>query len=111
MAAVHAVDLLEQARVVTTIPQALEGVTRCLGTTARERPPPAPAFEELGRRRIRSLGGGVPDNHDQDRDDDIGCMQWLLEVDAETESAILFGPESRYGGVDRGEGGLGKLAV
>lgn len=94
MAAVHAVDLLEQARVVATIPEALEGVTRCLGTTARERPAPAPAFEDLGRRRIRSLRGS-PEEEEEEEGEDVGCMQWLLEVDAKTESAILFGPESR----------------
>ena len=93
MAAVHAVDLLEQARVVTTIPEALEGVTRCLGTTARERPPPAPAFEDLGRKRIRSRLAGLP--REGGEEEDVGCMQWLLEVDAKAEAAILFGPESR----------------
>jgi len=65
--AVHAVEILEQARIVATIPEAIAAVTRTIATTARSRSVEAPLLlPEVG-------------------------LPWLLD----TPSALLFGPEDR----------------
>lgn len=65
--AVHAFDILEQARIVHTIPEAIAAVTRTIATTARSRSVEAPLLPpEVG-------------------------LPWLLD----TPSALLFGPEDR----------------
>jgi tRNA/rRNA methyltransferase len=67
--AVHAVELLEQARIVATIPDAIADVTRTIATT--------------GRSRSRSVDTPL-------LPPEIG-LPWLLD----TPSALLFGPEDR----------------
>ncbi len=65
--AVHAFDVLEQARIVATIPEAIADVTRTIATT--------------GRSRSRSVETPL-------LPPEIG-LPWLLD----TPSALLFGPE------------------
>lgn len=67
--AVHAFDILEQARIVSTIPEAIADVTRTIATT--------------GRSRSRSVDTPL-------LPPEIG-LPWLLD----TPSALLFGPEDR----------------
>lgn len=66
--AVHAADILESSRLVSTLPAALEGCQRAIATTSRERSIGTPVMEHP-----RS---GLP---------------WLLE----TPAALIFGPEYR----------------
>lgn len=72
--AMHALDLLEAAQQVTTIPAALQGCQRVIATTARPR-----ATAKLEHPRT-----GLP---------------WLLQ--ATVHSALIFGPEDR--GLSNGE--------
>ncbi len=65
--AVHAVDILETAIVVETLPEALSGCQRAIATTARQR-----SLETPLEHPRHALG-------------------WLLE----TPSALIFGPEDR----------------
>lgn len=67
--AVHAFDVLEQARIVATIPEAIADVTRTIATT--------------GRSRSRSVETPL-------LPPEIG-LPWLLD----TPSALIFGPEDR----------------
>ncbi|MGB3204800.1 MAG: RNA methyltransferase [Crinalium sp.] len=67
--AVHAVDILENAQVVATMPEALKGCTRAIATTARTRAIEAPL--ETPRT----------------------VLPWLLE--GTVQSALIFGPEDR----------------
>ena len=67
--AVHAVDILENAQVVATMPEALKGCTRAIATTARNRAIETP----LENPRT--------------------VLPWLLETPA--QSALIFGPEDR----------------
>ena len=67
--AVHGVDVLEQARVVKTLPEALQGCQRAIATTARSRS--LPTLLELPR----------------------VALPWLLTPDI--NSALIFGPEDR----------------
>ncbi|MGL5081938.1 MAG: RNA methyltransferase [Microcoleaceae cyanobacterium] len=65
--AVHAIDILETAIRVATIPEALQGCQRAIATTSRERSPGTP----LEPPKI--------------------ALPWLLECPA----ALIFGPEDR----------------
>ncbi|MGL5803980.1 MAG: RNA methyltransferase [Xenococcaceae cyanobacterium] len=67
--AVHGVDVLEKARIVNTLPEALEGCQRAIATTARSRNLPT----ELEHPRV--------------------ALPWLLE--ANITSALIFGAEDR----------------
>lgn len=67
--AVHAADILEQARLVETIPEALEGCQRAIATTARSRTLPTP---------LQSPRTALP--------------KLLTE---KLKSALIFGPEDR----------------
>lgn len=67
--AVHALDILENAQVVGTLPEALMGCTRAIATTARSRA----LATQLENPRI--------------------ALPWLLEEPA--QSALIFGPEDR----------------
>ncbi|MBD1938800.1 RNA methyltransferase [Microcoleus sp. FACHB-68] len=66
--AVHAADILESSRLVTSLPAALQGCQRAIATTSRDRSIAPPVMEHP-----RS---GLP---------------WLLE----TPAALIFGPEYR----------------
>jgi tRNA/rRNA methyltransferase len=74
--AVHAADVLQSARRVDTLPEALVGCHRALATTARERDIVDPPLEHP-----RTV------------------LPWLLGLDAgmnaSIESALIFGPEDR----------------
>jgi tRNA/rRNA methyltransferase len=65
--AVHAVDVLENARIVSSLPEALEGCQRAIATTARSR-----SLETV----LETPKQGLP---------------WLLDQ----PSALIFGPENR----------------
>ncbi|MBD1941725.1 RNA methyltransferase [Coleofasciculus sp. FACHB-712] len=67
--AVHAIDVLESAQVVATIPEALQGCVKAIATTTRSRTLDTP----LENPRI--------------------ALPWLLEEPL--PSALLFGPEDR----------------
>ncbi len=67
--AVHGISVLENARIVKTLPEALEGCQRAIATTARSRNLPT----ELEHPRI--------------------ALPWLLE--ANITSALIFGAEDR----------------
>lgn len=67
--AVHAFDILESAQSVATLPEALQGCTRAIATTAR----------------IRTLATQLEDPR--------LTLPWLLE--AEQPTALIFGPEYR----------------
>ncbi|GAB4318636.1 RNA methyltransferase [Cyanobacterium aponinum AL20118] len=67
--AVHGVEVLEKAKIVNSIPSALQGCQRAIATTARER--------------------GIPTPLEKPRD----VMGWLLEENI--NSALVFGPEDR----------------
>lgn len=67
--AVHAIDVLESAQIVKTLPEALIGVQRAIATTVRER------SSDLPLEPPRT------------------ALPWLLESDV--ESALLFGSEYR----------------
>lgn len=67
--AVHAGDVLAAARVVETLPEALEGCVRAIATTARDRQAPL--------------------EHPHT------ALPWLLETPLEQSSALIFGPECR----------------
>lgn len=67
--AVHAVDVLENAQVVATLPEALQGCQRAIATTARARA----LNTQLETPRI--------------------ALPWLLETPG--SSALIFGPEDR----------------
>jgi tRNA/rRNA methyltransferase len=67
--AVHGVDVLENARIVNTLPEALEGCQRAIATTARSRNLPT----ELEHPRV--------------------ALPWLLETNI--SSALIFGAEDR----------------
>jgi tRNA/rRNA methyltransferase len=67
--AVHAMDILEKAREVDNIPQALVGCTRAIATTSRLRA----LSEKLEHPRI--------------------CLPWLVETESPT--ALIFGSEER----------------
>ncbi len=67
--AVHAFEVIEQARIVATIPEAIAHVTRTIATT--------------GRSRSRSVETPL-------MPPEIG-LPWLLD----TPSALIFGPEDR----------------
>lgn len=67
--AVHAVDILEAAQSVTTLPQALQGCTKAIATTAR----------------VRSLSTKLEPPRT--------ALPWLLE--APGTAALIFGPEYR----------------
>ncbi|AFZ12170.1 RNA methyltransferase, TrmH family, group 1 [Crinalium epipsammum PCC 9333] len=67
--AVHAVDILENAKIVATMPEALKGCQRAIATTARSRAIETPL--ETPRT----------------------VLPWLLE--APVQSALIFGPEDR----------------
>ncbi len=67
--AVHAGDVLAAARVVETLPEALEGCVRAIATTARDRQAPL--------------------EHPHT------ALPWLLETPLEQASALIFGPECR----------------
>lgn len=67
--AVHAVDILEAAQIVPTLPAALQGCTRAIATTARSRT----LATELEAPRT--------------------ALPWLLE--APETAALIFGPEYR----------------
>jgi tRNA/rRNA methyltransferase len=67
--AVHAVDILENAKIVATLPEALKGCQRAIATTARSRAIETPL--ETPRT----------------------VLPWLLE--APVQSALIFGPEDR----------------
>lgn len=73
--AVHAADLLETARSVATLPDALSGCQRAIATTSRDRSPEA---------ALETPKAGLP---------------WLIQVDNPSansiESALIFGPEDR----------------
>lgn len=75
--AVHAADILESARVVHSLPQALQGCQRAIATTGKPRTLAA-TLEPPGR-----------------------ILPWLLEADQENSAALLFGPEDR--GLDNTE--------
>lgn len=66
--AVHALDVLEAAQQVATLPEALLGCTRAIATTAR----------------VRSLTTQLEDPRT--------TLPWLLEVEI---AALIFGPEDR----------------
>lgn len=66
--AVHALDILEAAQQVATLPEALLGCTRAIATTAR----------------VRTLATGLEDPRT--------TLPWLLE---EPGAALIFGPEYR----------------
>ncbi|MBD1929654.1 RNA methyltransferase [Trichocoleus sp. FACHB-90] len=66
--AVHAVDVLEQAQVVATMPEALSGCTRAIATTAR----------------VRSIETNLENPRT--------ALPWLI---APVPSALIFGPEDR----------------
>ncbi len=67
--AVHAGDVLEEAKIVPTLLEALQGVNRAIATTARQRSLPT----ELESPKV--------------------ALPWLLSNNLET--ALLFGPEDR----------------
>jgi len=67
--AVHAVDILESAQRVATLPQALQGCTRAIATTAR----------------VRTLATPLETPRT--------ALPWLLEEPGKT--ALIFGPEYR----------------
>ncbi|RMF25431.1 MAG: RNA methyltransferase [Cyanobacteria bacterium J083] len=67
--AVHAADILAKAEIVESLPQALEGCTRAIATTARSRSLPL----KLESPRI--------------------ALPWLLAENC--QSALIFGPEER----------------
>ena len=67
--AVHGLDVLKQAQIVNTIPQALQGCHRAIATTARPR--------------------GIPTELETPRQ----AIPWLLEQNI--TSALIFGPEDR----------------
>jgi tRNA/rRNA methyltransferase len=67
--AVHAIDILENAQVTATIPEALQGCTRAIATTARTR--------------------NLPTTLEQPR----MALPWLVETNAPT--ALIFGSEER----------------
>lgn len=67
--AVHALDILEAAQQVATLPEALRGCTRAIATTAR----------------VRSLATQLEDPRT--------TLPWLLEEPGST--ALIFGPEYR----------------
>lgn len=67
--AVHGLEVLENAKIVKSIPSALQGCHRAVATTARER--------------------GIPTPLEKPRD----VMGWLLEENI--NSALIFGPEDR----------------
>lgn len=67
--AVHGVDILEQAREVTSLPEALEGCDRAIATTARSRKLPT---------SLETPSNGLP---------------WLLAENS--HPALIFGPEDR----------------
>lgn len=67
--AVHAVDVLEAARIVPTLPEALLGCSRAIATTARPRTLPT------------------------DMESPRMALPWLLEE--QVPSALIFGPENR----------------
>jgi tRNA/rRNA methyltransferase len=67
--AVHGVDVLETAQIVSSLPEALTGCQRAIATTARSRTLPTP---------LESPKVALP---------------WLL--DATLNSALIFGPEDR----------------
>lgn len=67
--AVHGEEVLENAKIVDSIPPALQGCQRAIATTARER--------------------GIPTPLEKPRD----VMGWLLEDNI--NSALIFGPEDR----------------
>ena len=68
--AVHAVDILEAAQLVATLPEALLGCTRAIATTAR----------------VRSLATELEEPRT--------TLPWLLE-EPEKAAALIFGPEYR----------------
>jgi tRNA/rRNA methyltransferase len=67
--AVHGVEVLKQAQIVATLPQALQGCHRAIATTARPR--------------------GIPTELETPRQ----AIPWLL--DSNITSALVFGPEDR----------------
>ena len=73
--AVHAANLLETARSVATLPDALSGCQRAIATTSRDRSPEA---------ALETPKAGLP---------------WLIQVNDfnanSIESALIFGPEDR----------------
>ncbi len=70
--AVHAVDVLERSRVVTTLPDGLRGCRRAIAATGR---PWSPTIT---------------------LEDPRDALPWLLEPAAESDSmALIFGPEDR----------------
>ncbi|MGB3615667.1 MAG: RNA methyltransferase [Elainellaceae cyanobacterium] len=80
--AVHAADVLEQARQVETLPQALEGCQQAVATTARDRANHPLYAPEVGLRRLLPLNSSSPS----------------LPPDAQASplaSALIFGPEDR----------------
>lgn len=71
--AVHAIDILESAQQVQTLPEALQGCQRAIATTARSR--------------------SLPTCLEHPRT----ALPWLLEISSGggTQSALIFGPEDR----------------
>ncbi|MBF0278402.1 MAG: RNA methyltransferase [SAR324 cluster bacterium] len=67
--AVHAKDVLKNARVLSSLQEALEGCPRAVATTARER---------IGKITLQTPEKALP---------------WLLEI--EQPGALIFGPEDR----------------
>ena len=67
--AVHAADILEQAIIVSSLPEALTGCQRAIATTARSRSQALPT----------------------DLEDPRTVLPWLLDC----PSALIFGPEDR----------------
>ena len=67
--AVHAMDILEAAQQVATLPEALQGCTRAIATTAR----------------LRTLATGLENPPE--------ALPWLLEEPG--TAALIFGPEYR----------------
>lgn len=68
--AVHAFDILQSARIVKTLPAALQECTRAIATTAR----------------LRSLGTQL--------EDPSTALPWLISSSGQA-TALIFGPESR----------------
>jgi tRNA/rRNA methyltransferase len=69
--AVHAVDVLEAARIVASLPDALQGCQRAIATTGRSRSPET----ILEHPRM--------------------ALPWLLESVQAEQAALMFGPEDR----------------
>ena len=67
--AVHADDILENAQIISDLPQALEGCQRAIATTARSR--------------------AIPTKLESPK----SALSWLIEEN--TTSALIFGPEAR----------------